>query len=366
MKSRMLAGLVALATMLAWGSPVAAQWHQSVQSVNCQLHGTLLDFTHNGLQDRRIYSAALCECRDLYVYLPPGYDPTGRYPLLVWLHSYSNDEREFVQHVVPIIDQAVGCGKLPPLVVAAPDGSLTGNAHTVPLGSWYVNSRRGRFADYIVQDVLDFVEANFGVCRDPSGRAIAGFSMGGFGAYNLGMKHSDKFRLVAGIAPTLNLRYCSKECGYFGDYEPGGWCYRDDYASHEVVGRFYGGLLKVRAWHVIRPVWGRGPEAVQRVGLENPIELLDRLQVQPGRQEYYAAYGKSDELNVDAQVESFLEVANSRGIQVEHPCYPCGDHSLAFVRRALPELLAWLNGRLACLPSQSPAPATASSMTGAE
>ena len=140
----MLAGLVALATVVAATALAHAGSDCSADAINARLCGTLLDFTRRACGDRRIYSHALCECRDLYVYLPPGYDPNGCYPLLVWLHSYTDDEREFARHVVDVIDQAIVCGQLPPLVVAAPDGSLTGNPRFVPLGSWYVNSHRGR------------------------------------------------------------------------------------------------------------------------------------------------------------------------------------------------------------------------------
>src|SRR5437867_2365068 len=156
MSARMSASLLALAASLACAAQACASSHVDADAVNCQLRGTLLDFTRNSGCDRRIYSPSLCECRDLYVYLPPGYDPQGSYPLLIWLHSYTNDEREFAKDVVQLIDRAIACGQLPPLVVAAPDGSLTGNSHYVPLGSWYVNSSRGRFADYITEDVLTF------------------------------------------------------------------------------------------------------------------------------------------------------------------------------------------------------------------
>lgn len=346
--NRTVAGLMALASLVLGVAPASAQFHHSAECVNARLHGTLLDFTQNGGCDRRIYSSALCECRDLYVYLPPGYDPKGQYPVLIWLHSYTDDECEFAKHVVPVIDRAVASGELPPLIVAAPDGSLRGNYHWFAIGSWYVNSRHGRFADYVIDDVLGFVEHNFAVCRERGGRAIAGFSMGGFGAFSLGMKHSDKFKVVGGIAPAVNLRYSGPGDDYMADFVPDILRLRDDYRSHEVVGEYYGGLMKIRAWMVVQPVFGRGYEAAERVSADNPLELLDRLNIQPGQQDYYIGYGKSDEMNIDAQVESFLHAATQRGIQVESKGYPCGDHSIPFMLSALPDFFAWLKTHLSC------------------
>jgi S-formylglutathione hydrolase FrmB len=345
---RTFAGLLALASLVLGVVPASAQSHRTVDRVNARIFGTLVDFTQNNGCDRRIYSAALCECRDLYVYLPPNYDPHGRYPLLIWLHSYTDDECEFAKRVVPVLDAAVASGVLPPLVVAAPDGSLSGDYHRFSFGSWYVNSSRGRFADYIVHDVLSFMEQNFAVCRDRSGHAIAGFSMGGFGAYSIGLKHPDQFKIIGGIAPALNLRHSGQYEDYRADFVPGQSYLRNNYYAREVIGEFYGGLMKVRAWMIITPVFGRGGDAIARVSENNPIELLDRLNVLPGIQDYYAAYARTDELNIDAQVESFVYAAAERGIHVESKAYDCGEHSIPFMLSALPDFFTWLKERLTC------------------
>jgi S-formylglutathione hydrolase FrmB len=346
MRDWIVAALLAHAALLLGVAPVCAGSRVSSESINRNLCGTLLDFTRNGGCDRRIYASALCEPRDLYVYLPPNYDPARSYPLLIWLHGYMHDEREFAQDVVAKIDRAVVCGDLPPIIVAAPDGSLTGDSHWVPFGSWYVNSQRGRFADYISEDVLGFVARNFAVAPDRSAHAIAGFSMGGFGAYSLGLKHPELFKVVAGITPSVNLRYAGPGGRYHSDFAPGGWSLRGDYSGREIVGRFYGGLLTVRAWVVVRPVWGRGPAAIERVSADNPIEILERINAHDSPQHFYIGYGRSDELNVNAQVESFLEVAARRGVHIDTRVYPEGNHSIAFMLAAMPDMFRWLKTHL--------------------
>lgn len=338
--------LLTLAFLAVTNHAVAACSHASAESINSELSGTLLDFTHNSGRDHRIYSPALCERRDLYVYLPPGYDPKGSYPLLVWLHSYTDDECEFAKHVVPVLDRAIARGTLRPMVAVGPDGSLGGGRHYLSFGSWFVNSPRGRFADYIMQDVIGFVEQNFAVSKDRDSRAIAGFSMGGFGAYNLGLKHRDQFKLVGGISPALNLRYTGPGGDYQAHFDPDAWSLRSDFRSMEVLGRFAGGLVRVRPLVIVRPVWGRGPDAAARIAVENPVELLDQLEVKSGEQDYYVGYGKHDELNVDAQVESFLHVASRRGISVQTRVYPGGRHTRTFMVSAVPDLLHWLEAHL--------------------
>src|SRR5262245_27280228 len=65
--------------------------------INRGLAGRLVDHTRNHGADRRIWSAALNEPRDLYVYLPPGFDPHACYPVLIWLHGVGQDERAFIR-----------------------------------------------------------------------------------------------------------------------------------------------------------------------------------------------------------------------------------------------------------------------------
>src|SRR5207249_4246 len=82
--------------------------------INRSLCGQVLDFTNNHGKDRRIWSPALNARRDLYVYLPPGYDPCKRYALAIFLHGAAQDEKFFLQDVVKDLDQAIACGQLPP------------------------------------------------------------------------------------------------------------------------------------------------------------------------------------------------------------------------------------------------------------
>ena len=81
---------------------------------------------HNHGADNRIPSAILGQRRDLYVYLPPEFRPDCRYPLLIWLHGFAQDEQSFLRDVVPALDKAIAEHKLPPLIAVAPDGSFNG------------------------------------------------------------------------------------------------------------------------------------------------------------------------------------------------------------------------------------------------
>ncbi len=74
--------------------------------------------------------------------------------------------------------------------------------------SYYVNSAeqpKERYEDYIVQDLIADVEGRFPVGKGRQNRAIAGVSMGGYGAINLAMKHPNLFGFAAGISPAIDV-----------------------------------------------------------------------------------------------------------------------------------------------------------------
>ena len=101
-------------------------------------------FGQRGLHgaDRRIWSEALHQCRDMYVYLPPGFDPAKSYPVMLWFHGFLQDEQEFLNDVAVPIDRAVAGGDLPPLIVAAPDGTLKGRAALLGGNSFFIKKPR--------------------------------------------------------------------------------------------------------------------------------------------------------------------------------------------------------------------------------
>jgi pimeloyl-ACP methyl ester carboxylesterase len=71
-------------------------------------------------------------------------------------------------------------------------------------GSFYVNSPvSGNWEDFIINDVVGYVDKNYRTITSGDSRGIAGFSMGGFGALNLAMRHPDLFGAVYALSPGL-------------------------------------------------------------------------------------------------------------------------------------------------------------------
>src|ERR1700722_8189240 len=248
--------LLLVVTAQASAGPLDLFQRGRLDRVNARLSGVILDFTRNHGADHAIWSEALHEKRDMYVYLPHGFDPHRRYPLCIWLHGFAQDEDSFLNDVAPHLDQAIACGKLPPMIVAAPDGSLKGVSGFFSAGSFFLNTPKGGdFEDYLMKDVWDFLHANFPICPEREAHVIAGVSMGGGAAFNKGLKFRDRFRTVVGVFPPVNVRWSNCKGRYMANFDPDCIGWKTDFNNPwSVVARFYG-VIVIRQRFVVFPLY---------------------------------------------------------------------------------------------------------------
>jgi S-formylglutathione hydrolase FrmB len=266
---------------------------------------------------------------------------------MIYLHGYLEDERSFLKYVVKPIDDAILVGKLPPLIVAAPDGTLSGRPSLHEPHSWYLNSSMGDFQDWVVCDLWEFITSHYPILPEREAHVLAGTSAGAFGAYNIAIKHNHLFKVVIGVFPALNLRWMDLNCNYMANFNPCSWGWRNSNDNpHEVLGSFYGGLLKLRMRDIIYPVFGQGPKAILRASMENPIEMIDRFGIKNGTLDMFIGYAGRDEFNIDAQVESFLYFIDARRIKATVSYAPEGNHSAETATSMFPGIIDWLSVRL--------------------
>jgi S-formylglutathione hydrolase FrmB len=352
-----LGALVLFALLLvADPAPACLPGPVAARLVKRRLAGQLVEYTRRLGVDRRIWSPSLQQWRDLDVYLPPGYDPCRRYPLLLWLHGISQDEESFVHQALDDFDEAIACGRLPPMIIAIPDGSARGRPKFFGTNPLFLNSKLGNFEDYVIQDVWGFMLRNYPIRPEREAHVIAGISGGGGAAYRLAIKYRETFGVVFGLMPPLNTRWLDCRGRYFGKFDPNCWGWRTDVnRGREVVGRFLAGAVRIRLRRLVYPLYGRGPETIEELSRENPIEMIDLYGLHPGELAMFVGYGGRDQFNMDAQVESFLYRARERGLCVAVKFLPHGRHNWRTGQRLLSAALCWLAPQLApfnqpCLP----------------
>jgi S-formylglutathione hydrolase FrmB len=326
-------------------APPAILGRHQLERANRSLHGQLVDFTRNHGADRRIWSPTLGQRRDLYVYLPPNFDPSRQYPLVIFLHGAAQDEQFFLQAQVHHFDRAIAEGIMPPAIIAAPDGSRHGRATVYTPTTFWANSRVGCYEDYVMFDVWNFLMEHFPIRPEREAHALVGLSAGGTGAFALAIKHRDRIKVAMGFMPLLNLRYVDCHGHYRRPFDPSCEGLRERMHGLEPLGRRR--LFVLRFHDLFFPLFGFGPEAIAGMSRINPLELMEQCNLQPGELELYVAYGGHDEFNVAAQVESFLCRARERGIAVAVDYDPAGKHDLRTGLRQLPAALRWAADRVA-------------------
>ena len=148
------------------------------------------------LQTVEFHSVALDRTTKYNILLPHGYEEsTERYLVLYLLHGLNQNYTAWgLTNGAPFY-----AGLYADMIVVMPDG---GN-------SWYVNwadsteGQTNNWADHIVWDVVNHVDWNYRTIAKREGRAIAGLSMGGYGAITLGLRNPDIFISVGSTSGAL-------------------------------------------------------------------------------------------------------------------------------------------------------------------
>lgn len=322
----------------------------SLDQINEKLAGRIDNYTHNHrrFNDQRIPSKILGMKRDLYVYVPPGYDPSRQYPLVLWLHGGFGDEHAFLLTAnITKLDKMIACGEIPPMIVACPDGTYSGRNMLTTDHSLYANGRGGRVADHIMQEVIPWLLCHYSIDPRREMHGLAGISAGGTGAMNLALKNRDFFSAAASASGALNLRYAASSGGYFADFSPLTFLWKTTYAPRQIIGRFGGGVIRVRARAFIGPVFGSDPDLLERVKEWNPADLIQSTDLQPGELKLYVRYGSEDNLNLDAHGASFAYLARQRGIEVDEVRIPGATHDGEFFVEGSAEMFKWLGRHFA-------------------
>jgi len=156
---------------------------------------------------RQVYSGSLAENKNVNIYLPAGYDEsTERYPVVYFLR---NHEEEWFNGGFPgrvgtalkeVADDLMDFGLIGKMILVAPNtGSIAGGY--AGLG---VNMLRpdlapatgigtGRFEDYIITDLVKFMDRSYRTIADRNHRGIDGFSYGGYSSIMLAMRNPGIF-----------------------------------------------------------------------------------------------------------------------------------------------------------------------------
>lgn len=134
------------------------------------------------------------------VYTPPCYefDTDRGYPTLYLLHGATEDDQQWVDlGIADRADQLISESAIPPLIIV------------MPLELTWVPLPENPFGDYLVTELLPWIETEYRTLADRDYRAIGGLSRGGNWSLRIGLLHWGMFGSVGAHSTPL----------FYGDLE---------------------------------------------------------------------------------------------------------------------------------------------------
>lgn len=180
--------------------------------------------TAGAVLSETFWSQSLGTNKRMRVYLPPSYrrDSTRRYPVVYYLHGLTGNEDDWVKQgqLPATMDSLIAAGG-DEMIIVMPDGdnSWYTTWHALPDMAACRNDSTRResvetfcvpwphYDDYIARDLVAFVDERFRTKAERAHRAIAGLSMGGYGAITLALRYPTVYVAAAShsgvLAPAL-------------------------------------------------------------------------------------------------------------------------------------------------------------------
>lgn len=144
-------------------------------------------------------SKAMGRMRQYGVILPPDYRQSNNqsYPVIFFLHGGHDDARAWHDKygIIPVLHQLYQSGKLPPSIIITPDGN--DNRGSSPF--WdpdYYDGTNGKVGTLIGSELVQVVKSRYRTLNEPQFWAIGGLSSGGWGAFNIGLRHLNNFCIL--------------------------------------------------------------------------------------------------------------------------------------------------------------------------
>ena len=129
------------------------------------------------------------------VLLPVDYDKPAarskRYPVLYLLHGLFGHYDNWITRT-KLSDYAANYS----MIIVTPEGN----------DSWYTDSASvptDKYETYVMEELIPDVQSRYRTIETRAGRAIAGLSMGGYGALKFGVKHPESFVFVGSMSGAL-------------------------------------------------------------------------------------------------------------------------------------------------------------------
>lgn len=164
----------------------------------------------------QVGSRFLDQKRDVFVYLPPGYDKPGnteRYPVL-----YMNDGNNLFDadaafggnewHVDETAELLISIGELRPVIIVGVSNTMDRmDEYTWVVGQagdWRCGGAGALYARFLIDELKKMIDSEYRTLTVPEHTGLAGSSLGGLISLYIGMHFPDTFGKIGVISPSLH------------------------------------------------------------------------------------------------------------------------------------------------------------------
>lgn len=161
-----------------------------------------------------MYSEVLSKTVRYSSYFPPDYALSSKaYPVLYLLHGGGpgkDTDLTGPSRIPWFMNTLIAEGGVLPMIIVSPDARRD---DTLRHATFYMNDADGafRWKDMFFQEFMPYIENRYRVLKRPGApgslRAIAGISMGGFGALSYAMRHPGLFASAAALSASLRTAF---------------------------------------------------------------------------------------------------------------------------------------------------------------
>ncbi|WP_161599249.1 alpha/beta hydrolase [Reinekea blandensis] len=157
-----------------------------------------------------LQSDILQQPMEILVYQPPEAEPSETFPVLYLFHGQSESPAMFKRlGLFRKAEQMILNNEIKPVIIVAVDIQNSFGVNTlesadvqIPNGP-FIHYDGGFYEDYLVNEVVPFIESHYPAQTHAGGRYVGGISMGGFAALHLAFRHPELFSKVGGHSPAL-------------------------------------------------------------------------------------------------------------------------------------------------------------------
>ena len=134
-----------------------------------------------------------------YIVITPKILKAKKYPCVFFLHGIRDSADDWISRgrLVENYEYSLESGKIKEMIMVIPDSGNQGE-------SWYadfVKKEEKKYESYFIKELIPEIKENYSI----SETGVAGFSMGGHGAFKLGLRNLKIFKVMGSFAGAISL-----------------------------------------------------------------------------------------------------------------------------------------------------------------